>query len=131
MKKYLKKKNINNLKILLANETTKILHGHDASKNAEKTAKETFEQGGAGSNLPEIRIESNIIKRGVSILDLIADNKILPSKSEARRVIANRGFKIDGIIIDDEKKILQLKDFKKKILKLSYGKKKHYIIKII
>ena len=126
-----KEKNINNLKILLANETTKILHGHDASQKAEKTAKETFEQGGAGSNLPEIRIESNIIKRGVSILDLIADNKILPSKSEARRVIANRGFKIDGIIIDDEKKILQLKDFKKKILKLSYGKKKHYIIKII
>ena len=124
-------KNINNLKILLANETTKILHGEDASKNAEKTARDTFEQDGVGSDLPEIRIDSNIIKKGVSILNLIADNKILASKSEARRAIANKGFKIDGVTIDDEKKILQLKDFKKNIFKLSYGKKKHYLVKII
>ena len=130
-KLFKEEKNINNLKILLANETTKILHGEDASKNAEKTARSTFEQGGVGSDLPEIRIESNIIKKGVSILNFIADNKILASKSEARRAIANKGFKIDGVVIDDEKKILQLKDFKKNIFKLSYGKKKHYLVKII
>ena len=128
---FIEEKNINNLKILLANEATKILHGEEASKKAENTAKETFERGGAGLDLPEIKIKSNIIKKGISILDFIADNKILPSKSEARRVITNKGFKIDGIIIDDEKKILQLKDFKKNILKLSYGKKKHYLVKII
>ena len=40
--------NINKLKIILANETTKILHGKDAAIKAEKTAKETFETGGAG-----------------------------------------------------------------------------------
>ena len=126
-----KEKNINNLKIMLANEATKILHGEDASKKAEKTAKDTFDEGGIGSDLPEIKIDSNVIKKGVSILDFIANNKILNSKSEARRAIANRGLKIDGVIIDDEKKILQLKDFKKNIFKLSYGKKKHYLVKII
>ena len=46
-------------------------------------------------------------------------------------MIANKGFKIDGAIIEDEKKVIRLKDFKNNILKLSYGKKKHYLVKII
>ena len=52
----LKEKNINNLKVLLANEATKILHGEAASKNAEQTARDTFQKGGFGSDLPEIKI---------------------------------------------------------------------------
>jgi tyrosyl-tRNA synthetase len=126
-----KEKNINNLKILLANETTKILHGETASKNAEQTARETFEGDGLGLGLPEIKIKSKEGEKGIDILDFIVNNKILSSKSEARRAIANKGFKINGIVIEDNKKILQLKDFKKNILKLSYGKKKHYLVKII
>ena len=126
-----KEKNINTLKVLLANEATKILHGENASKQAEKTAHETFSGRGIGSDLPEIKIEEKKIENGINILDLIAENKILSSKSEARRVIANKGFKINDNIIEDEKKIIKLTDFKEKILKLSYGKKKHYLIKII
>ena len=124
-------KNINNLKILLANEATKILHGKKASKNAEQTAKETFVGGGLGSDLPEIKVNFKDVEKGINILDFIAKNKILESKSEARRAIANKGLKINGVIIKDEKKILQIKDFEKDVLKLSYGKKKHYLIKII
>ena len=124
-------KNINNLKILLANEATKILHGEVASKKAEKTAKETFEGGGLGLHLPVIKIKLNEIKNGISILDLIVNNKILPSKSEARRVINNRGLRIDDQIIDDDKKIIELKDFNNNLFKLSYGKKKHFLVKII
>ena len=126
-----KENNINNLKILLANEATRILHGKEESKKAERTAKETFESGGMGVGLPEIKIDFIKMKKGVSILDLISENKILPSKSEARRAIINKGFKIDDVTVDSEKKILQLKDFKNSILKLSYGKKKHFLIKII
>ena len=126
-----KEKNINNLKILLANEATKILHGENASKKAELTAKDTFESGGLGSGLPEIIIKSKEVERGINFLEFVANNKIVSSKSEARRVLANKGFKIDNIVIKDEKKIIQLKDFKKKFIKLSYGKKKHYLVKII
>ncbi len=126
-----KEKNINNLKVLLANEATKILHGELASKKAEQTAKDTFEGSGLSSDLPEIKIKYNDLKKGINILDFIANNKILHSKSEVRRVIANKGFKIDDVVIKDEKKILQLRDFKNNILKLSYGKKKHYLVKII
>ena len=126
-----KEKNINNLKILLANEATKILHGEKSAKKAAQTAKDTFEGGALASGLPEIYIKKEEINNGINILDLIADNKILSSKSEARRVISNKGFKLNDEIINDEKKIIQLKDFQKNILKLSYGKKKHYLVKII
>ena len=125
-----KEKNINNLKVLLANEATKILHGEAASKNSEQTARDTFQKGGLGSDLPEINIKLGELKKGVNILDFIANNKILSSKSEVRRVIANNGLKINDVVIRNDKKILNEKDFKKNILKLSYGKKKHYLIKI-
>ncbi len=125
-----KEKDINKLKILLANEATKILHGESASTKAEKTARETFEKGGIGSDLPEIIIKFSEIKKGINILDFIANNKILSSKSEVRRAIANKGLKIDEEIINDEKKILTLRDFKENTLKLSYGKKKHFLVKI-
>ena len=126
-----KEKNINNLKVLLANEATKILHGEIASKKAEKTAKDTFVGGGLSLGLPEITVKSYEVEKGINILDFISKNKILSSKSEARRVIANKGFKINGAIIEDEKKVIRLKDFKNNVFKLSYGKKKHYLIKII
>ena len=115
----------------MANEATKILHGEKASQKAEQTAKDTFNGDGIGSDLPEITIKLDKVEQGINILDLIAENNILPSKSEARRAIANKGFKIDDVLIDDDKKILHPKDFKKNILKLSYGKKKHFLIKII
>ena len=53
------------------------------------------------------------------------------SKSEARRAIANKGLKINNLLEIDDKKNIQLSDFKDKMLKISYGKKKHYIVKII
>ena len=126
-----KEKNINNLKILLANETTKILYGKEASLSAESTAKETFELGGLGINLPEIKVKRNVLIKGINILDFLVDNKIMSSKSESRRAIKNNAFKIDNQIIIDDKKNIELKDFKNKNIKLSFGKKKHYLIKII
>ena len=121
-------KNINNLKILLANEATKILHGNNESKKAEQTAKDTFEKGALSKNLPEIKIKLIELEKGISIVDLIAKHKILSSKSEARRAIINKGLKI---VIEDQKKILVIKDFKENKLKLSYGKKKHFLLRVI
>ena len=126
-----KEKNINNLKVILANEATKILHGEIASQKAEQTAKETFEGGGLGVDLPEIQIKSSKINKGINFLDFLSENKIMSSKSEARRAIANKGVKIDNVVVVDKNKTLKPTDFKEKILKISYGKKKHYIIKII
>ncbi len=125
-----KERNINNLKILLANETTKILHGVAASKKAEQTAKDTFHGKGLGTNLPEIRIKQNEITKGIMLLDFLSKNSIVQSKSEARRIIEGKGLKINDILVDDSKKIIKLVDFKDRILKISHGKKKHFIVKI-
>ncbi len=126
-----KEKNINNLKIILANEATKILHGETASKKAERTSKDTFGGVGISLNLPEIKIKFEYIKNGINILDLLSNSKIVSSKSEARRVIANKGIKINDVIETNDKKIIKSSDFNEKILKISFGKKKHFIIKII
>ena len=67
----------------------------------------------------------------MSLLDFLSKNKIMTSKSEARRTIINKGLKINNEVINDANKILQLKDFKENILKISYWKNKHYLIKII
>ena len=126
-----KEKNINNLKVILANEATKILHGEVASKKAEQTAKDTFKEGGLGSELPEIKLKSNEISKGIDLLNFLSEKKITSSKSEARRTIANNGIKINNVLVIDEKRTIELADFKDKILKISYGKKKHYLVKII
>jgi len=122
-------KNINKLKVLLANEATKILHGEKSSKKAEMTAKETFEGSGISKNLPEIRLDLDEIKLGVNILDLLTKSNIMQSKSEARRAILNKGLKINDKTINNEKLIINLSDFKQKICKISFGKKKHFLIK--
>ncbi|MAD14346.1 MAG: tyrosine--tRNA ligase, partial [Pelagibacteraceae bacterium] len=127
----IKEKNINNLKILLANEATKILHGETASNKAEQTARDTFAGFGLGSDLPQIKVRLKEVEKGINFLDFISNNKILASKSETRRALNNKGFKINDIKVVDEKKIIELKDFKNKVLKLSFGKKKHYLVKII
>jgi len=125
-----KEKNINNLKILLANEATKILHGEQKALEAEKTAKETFDGSGVGKNLPEIKINKKLIDQGISILDLISNNKIFSSKSEARRAMQEKGIKINDKLETDEKRIIKFNDFiNSEYLKISHGKKRHYIIK--
>jgi tyrosyl-tRNA synthetase len=127
---YRNEKNINNLKILLANETTTLLHGKDAAAEAASTAKETFQGMGIGKNLPEIIIKKNELEKGINILDLLIISKIMLSKSEARRTIRNKGIKINDKIIGDENKVIEKKDFNiQNYIKVSYGKKKHYIIK--
>ena len=55
----------------------------------------------------------------------------MSSKSEARRAIINKGLKIDNVLVSDANKVLQISDFKNDMIKISFGKKKHYLIKII
>ena len=128
---YNNEKNINNLKILLANEATKILHGQKEAKESERTAKETFQSGGVGQNLPVILVKKALFKNGINIIDLLNNAKILNSKSEIRRAIKGNGIKINDSILTDEKKIININDFiKKDYIKISHGKKKHFKIKI-
>ena len=125
-KKIESEKYINKLKILLANEATNILHGSKASKDSEETAKETFIRGGIGKEIPEKKISRKLILKGINIIDLVFQNGLSSSKSDARRMLKNKGIKIDDQIINDEKKIIGLEEFSEKNhIKLSIGKKTH------
>ncbi len=123
-------KDINQLKRILANEATKILHGEKSALESEKTANETFKKGGVGKNLPEFNISKSKLEKGIDIIDLLYSNKIVSSKSEARRAIKGRGIKINNEIILNEKEMISTSNIKEDIIKISYGKKKHYLIKI-
>ena len=127
-----KEKNINNLKILLANEATTLMHGAKAAKDSADTAKETFVKGGIGKNIPEKIMSNKEFIQGVNIIDLIFQNKLVQSKSEARRILKNNGIRINDSIISDEKKIINMNDVSKdNFIKLSIGKKNHLKVKVI
>ena len=124
-------KNINKLKIILANEATTLLHGKKKAKDAENTAKKTFEQGGVGKNLPIIKIKKSILINGVNVLEFLNFTKIMSSKSEARRAILNKGIKINDIALSNIDRVINHEDFvKDNSIKISFGKKKHFLIKI-
>ena len=118
--------------MLLANKATSIVHGAKAAKESEDTAKETFEKGGLGKSIPEKVIKKKVINEGINIIELVYQNGLVQSKSEARRVLKNNGIRINDIIISDEKKIINTKDVSaNNYIKLSLGKKNHLKIKVI
>ena len=124
-------KDINNLKILLANKATTILHGSKAAKDSAETAKETFVKGGLGKNIPEKEIEKKVISDGINIVELIFQNNLVKSKSEARRILKNNGIKINDVVVADEKKMINFSDVQdNSYIKLSIGKKNHLKVKV-
>ena len=125
-------KNINDLKVILANETTTMLHGKTAAKKAEQTAKETFEKGTFGDDLPVVNVKKNQISSGLNIIDLVITTNLLNSKSEVRRAIKNKGIKINNETVEDEKLSLSIDKFdEKNVLKISHGKKRHVLLKLV
>ena len=125
-----KEKDINELKTLLANEATTMLHGQKAAQESEQAAKEAFSGNSLGSNSPSIKINKEDINKKLGIIDLVILSKLENSKSEIRRLIKGNAIKINDEIISDEKLIISYDLFKEDYLKLSIGKKRHLKILI-
>ena len=122
---------INNVKVLLANAATEMLHGKDNAILSEKTANDVFKNEGSSDNLPSINIkfDKNI---DIYLNEQIVEVGFTSSKSEARKLIKNSGVKINRVLVSDELKMLSINDFdKNKELLVSVGKKKHFIIKLL
>jgi len=127
----IKNKNINELKILLANLCTEMLHGDKEAKLSEETAKKTFEEKSTGSGLPIIKINQNQIDQKIDIINLIVLSKLETSRSEIRRIINNNGVKINNVIVNDNKFLIKNNLFNnEKTLKLSLGKKRHIKVEL-
>ena len=126
----IKNKDINELKIILANEATTMLHGKIAAVKAAETAKKTFTSGSFGDDLPVVKIKREKFESGLNIVDLVVESKLLNSKSEVRRMIKNLGIKVNNKTIESDKITVLLSEFNNSVLKLSQGKKKHILIKL-
>ena len=123
---------INKLKIILATKATAMLHGEKVATDCQRTAKSTFENKSIGSSLPVIKIKNKIINDGINIIELVLLTDISKSKSEIRRMIKNRGIRLNNQVIENEKVIIFNNSIDKdNSIKLSHGKKNHYILKII
>ena len=126
----IKDRDINELKIILANEATTMLHGKIAAVKAAETAKKTFTSGSFGDDLPVVKIKREKFESGLNIVDLVVESKLLNSKSEVRRMIKNLGIKVNNKTIESDKITVLLSEFNNSVLKLSQGKKKHILIKL-
>jgi len=126
----IKNNDINELKILLANKATEMLHGKLEAKNIEETAKQTFTDNSMGKNLPSISIDRKELKNKITIIDLTILSKLESSKSEIRRLIKGNAIKINNQVISDEKLIITKDLFQDDLIKLSLGKKRHIKVKL-
>ncbi|MCI5111849.1 MAG: tyrosine--tRNA ligase [Marivita sp.] len=120
---------INDAKIILANEVTSLCHGADAAAAAEATAREVFEKGGIGDDLPTVALTSEEIGDGISIVQLIVRSGLAKTGKEAKRLIAENGAKIDDAPLTDAGLMIDASALANPI-KLSAGKKRHALVKL-
>jgi tyrosyl-tRNA synthetase len=118
---------INAAKIILANEVTTLCHGADAAAASEATAREVFEKGGVGDDLPTLEVSADDLP--VSIIQLIVKTGLVKSGKEAKRLIAENGAKIDDAPLTDGGLMIDGAALSSPI-KLSAGKKRHALVKL-
>ena len=118
---------INEAKITLANEVTTLCHGAEAAAAAEATAREVFEQGGAGAELPTLTLTAAELGDGVSLAQLFVRAGLAKSGKEARRLIAEGGARIDDAPADDPGRLFGPDDLAAP-RKLTAGKKRHALV---
>lgn len=120
---------INVAKIRLANEVTTLLHGADAAKAAEATAREVFEKGGVGDDLPTLTLTAADIGDGMSIVQLIVKSGLAGSGKEAKRLISENGARINDEPLTDAGMMIDAAALASPI-KLSAGKKRHALVQL-
>ncbi len=119
---------LNEAKKILATEATTILHGRAAADAAAETARRTFEEGAIGEGLPTVEIARGEFPLGVLTLAVRAG--VAASNSEARKLIANGGLRINDRPVSDPKSEVSASDATADgVLKISAGKKKHVLIR--
>ena len=113
---------INQAKIILANAATTLCRGEEAASAAESTARQLFEQGAAGGDLPTHKVANN----SINIIDALVSIGFAASKGEAKRLLAGGGARIDGVQIADESHVISVASGD---IQISSGKKKHGILR--
>ena len=120
---------INEAKAVLANAATTLAHGAEAAAAAEATAKEVFEKGGVGDDLPTVSLDASDVGDAISIVQLFVKSGLSGSGKEAKRLIADGGAKLDDVAVTDAGTMVSADQLRASI-KLSAGKKRHALAKL-
>ncbi|MEP0564441.1 MAG: tyrosine--tRNA ligase, partial [Paracoccaceae bacterium] len=120
---------INDAKVLLANEVTALCRGLEAAQAAETTSREVFEKGGVGDDLPTLELSAADLGNGISAAQLIVRAGLAKSGKDAKRLIAENGAKLDDQPLTDAGKMFDSVALASPI-KLSAGKKRHALVKL-
>ncbi|MGY2053144.1 tyrosine--tRNA ligase [Methylobacterium sp. JK268] len=123
---------INEAKKVLATEATALLHGREAAEAAAETARRTFEEGAAPETLPTVEIPRAALAAGLGVLAAFGPDhaRLLPSTSEARRQVRSGGLKVNDAAVTDERATLGEGDLTADgVIKLSFGRKKHVLLR--
>ena len=120
---------INESKVRFANEVTTLLHGADAAAAAEATAREVFEKGGVGDDLPTLTLSAEEVGDGISIVQLLVKSGLAGSGKEAKRLISENGAKINDEPLAEAGMMIDAAALATPI-KLSAGKKRHALVQI-
>ncbi|MCA1654326.1 MAG: tyrosine--tRNA ligase [Sphingomicrobium sp.] len=112
---------INQAKIALANGATAMLHGEDAARAAEETARRTFAEGGSDENLPTMTVDGSI-----GIVAALTGLGFAASNGEARRKIEEGAVRVDSQVVSDPQLQIGIRDAP---VKVSLGKKKHGLVR--
>ena len=123
--------NINEAKIILANATTEMLHGKKEAKKALETSQKTFDEKSFDKNLPTLEIKKDNFEKGVSLKETLIKIGFATSNSDYKRNFKNLAYKINNSVVKDENEIISTNHLNENIVKISFGKKKHYLIKVI
>jgi tyrosyl-tRNA synthetase len=121
---------INEAKKILANEATALVHGRDAAEKAAETARQTFEEGAAAASLPTVVVQASELAAGLGVLTAFVKAGLVPSTGEARRQVQSGGLRVNDNVVSDVKQLLSAADaVNDGAIKLSFGKKKHVLMK--
>ena len=126
----LKGQEINEAKKILATEATAMVHGREAASQAEETARKTFEEGALSEQLPTAEIPRDSLEAGYGVLAAAVKAGFVYSTGDARRQVQGGGLKVNDVTVTDDKMKLTLKDLTPEgVIKLSFGKKRHVLMK--
>ncbi len=120
---------INAAKVVLANEATTLCHGAEAAVAAAATAREVFDRGGVGDDLPTVELRAGEIGAGVSVVRLFVQAGLAGTGKEARRLIAEGGARLNDAPLTDAGLMIDA-DRLSEPIKLSAGRKRHALVRL-
>ena len=123
---------INQAKKVLADAATGLCHGAEAAAAAAETARQTFDEGASGDQLPTVDVPRADLENGIPAFALLRRANLAKTNGEARRLIKGGGGRLNGTVITDETRLVGLADLTGEgVIKLSAGRKRHAVVRAV